>query len=897
MLSDLRFRFRALFARDAMERELDDELRFHIEREVEKHVRLGMSREDAIRRARLTFGGMERIKDDTRDARGIMTIDSLRQDLRYAWRGVAAKPGFTAAIVITLGLGIGANTAMFGIVDRLLFRPAPFLTDPDDTHRLYLRRMTDLGEVVERNIAYTRYADLARWTTSFDRVASFAYRRLAIGTGDNAREMPVATVSASFFDFFSARPMLGRFFGPDEDRTPSGAQVVVLSQAFWETRMGAARDVLGQQLVIGDRGYTVIGVAPDGFVGMTDNPAPVAFIPITTFAFARSPQYFQTYNWSWLETIAHRKPGVSVETADADLTSAYVRSWQAELAMQSRLPSLEKAHPRAEVGPLPMSRGPQASVDSKVMRWVMGVALIVLLVACANVANLLLARAVQRRREVALRLALGVTRRRLLQQLLTESLLLAVLGGAAGVAIAQWGGRALRALFLDANQSHAVVSDPRTLLFVGGTTLFVALLTGVAPIFHGATPDLADALKAGSREGTYRKSRLRTFLLFFQAALSVVLLVGAGLFVRSLSNVNNRRLGYDIDPIVYAEANMRGTQLSVGETNALNDRLLAAARSVPGTRSASLVISVPFWSNEGRGAPFVPGVDSVSKLGRFLLQAGNPSYFETTGTRIVRGRAFTDEDRAGTPRVLVVSESMAKVLWPGQDPIGKQIRIGNDTTPFSTVIGVAEEMRGRLFQGDQEFWYFMPMAQYISFYGSAYPTLFVRVQGDATKYAETVRRALQREMPGSAYITTKSLRQLVAPQQRSWRFGATMFVAFGALALVLAAIGLYSVIAYAVAQRTHELGVRIALGASVRDVVRLIMTQGVAFAVVGVIVGSAIALWAGKFVEPLLFAEKAHDPVVYLAVAAVLLIVAVIATLRPAIRATRVDPTVALRAD
>jgi putative ABC transport system permease protein len=897
MFADLRYRLRALFDRGSMDRELDEELRFHVEREAEKYQRAGFLPDEAMRRARLSFGGIERIKEESRDSRGIMTIDSLRQDLRFAWRGLISRPGFAAAIVVTLGLGIGANAAMFGIVDRLLFRPAPYLADADHTHRIYLRYQATLGERIDRNLEYTRYADLVRWMTSFDRIAAFAYRQSAIGTGDEAREMTVAAVSGNFFEFFAIRPALGRFFLPDEDRTPTGAHVAVLSHPFWQTRFGGAHDVLGKSVRIGDQTYLIVGVAPEGFVGMIENRSPAAFLPITTVAYARSKEYYTNYNWSWLELLARRKRGVSVAAADADVSSAFVQSWNAERLLSPSLPTVEKARPRGEIAPIHMGRGPQAAREVKVATWVMGVAAVVLLVACANVVNLLLARAVQRRREVAVRLALGVTRRRLVQQLLTESLLLAILGGVVGMLLAQWGGQVLRTAFLESNDSVAVFFDARTLLFATAVTLMVAVVTGLAPLAYSRVRDVSASLKSGTREGTYNRSRLRTFLLVFQAALSVVLLVGAGLFVRSLANVTSRRLGYDVEPVVFAEANMRGAALPDAEQNALNQRLELAARSVPGVVSASRVISVPFWSNEGRGAPSVPGVDSTQKLGQFLLQAGSPSYFETVGTRIVRGRAFTEHDRAGAPRVLVVTENMAAALWPGQDPIGKVLRIGRDTTPFSTVIGVAENMQGRLFQGDTEFWYFMPIAQYESFYGRSDPSIFARVRGDAADHQETLRRSLQRELPGDAYVNTNPLATLVTPQQRSWRFGATMFVAFGGLALLLAAIGLYSVIAYAVAQRTHELGVRIALGASVGHVVRLIMSQALTFATAGIVIGAGVALWAGKFLEPLLYAQPARDPTVYALVAVVLLVVAAGASLRPALRATRVDPSVALRAE
>jgi putative ABC transport system permease protein len=900
ILSDLKFRLRALLRKSAMERELDDELRFHIERETEKYVRHGMSRADAERHARVAFGGMERIKDDTRDARGITMLDSFAQDLRYAWRGLRSKPGFTIPVVLTLGLGIGANTAMFGIVDRLMFRPPAYLQTPERVHRVFLTYTWNGEERTERNFSYKRYLELSDLTTSFDLVAAMGYRRLAIGTGEAAKDMNVGAVSASLFEFFDARPALGRFFTRDEDKTPTGAHVAVLGYEFWQSRYGGSAGVLGQSFHVGDQIYTVIGVAPPGFTGVTEEGSPVAFVPITTFASSRGDRYFQSHNWSWLEMIARRKPAVSVAAANGDVSAAWARSWNLEAETGSsprRNPPADSVRARAEVASLHLGRGPLADANAKIVTWVMGVAFIVLLVACANVGNLLLARAVKRRREIALRLALGVTRRRLLQQLLTESLMIALLGGVAGLATAQWGGRALRALFLGAEEFGAVVSDARTVLFAGAVTLGVALITGLAPVVQAMSDEVAESLKAGAREGTYRRSRLRTSLLLFQGALSVVLLVGAGLFVRSLSNVRTMRMGYDVAPLVYLEGNLRGTRLSDAEQNALSDRLLDAARTTPGATNASLTISVPFWSFEGRGAPIVAGVDSVAKLGRFNLQAGSPSYFATLGTRIVRGRGILEEDRANSAPVVIVNEAMASALWPGQDAIGKQMRLPGAQRPPMTVVGIAENTRAGRLQGNPEFWYYLPLEQYKAHFGTAYASIFVRVNGRAEEYLEPLRRSLQKQMPGAGYVTAVPLRQLLAPRQRSWELGATMFVAFGALALVLAAIGLYSVIAYAVAQRTHELGVRIALGAGVRDVLRMIVGQGVAFAVAGIAIGSVIALWAGRWVEPLLFAQSARDPMVFLTVAAVLLFVAIAATLRPAIRATRVDPTVALRAE
>jgi putative ABC transport system permease protein len=372
-----------------------------------------------------------------------------------------------------------------------------------------------------------------------------------------------------------------------------------------------------------------------------------------------------------------------------------------------------------------------------------------------------------------------------------------------------------------------------------------------------------------------------------------VLLVGAGVFVRSLRNVQGFRLGYDADRIVFAGANLRGTQLNPGELNALNERLVLAAREIPGVTHVSLAESVPFYSNESRGL-WVPGVDSIRRRGRFVLQAGGPEYFATLGTRILRGRAFDESDRTGSPRVVVVSDGMARAIWEDSDPIGKCIRISADTAPCTTVIGVAEEMRLRTLTDAREYTYYLPATQYG---GPVSPQLFVRIQGDAPDFVDPIRRRLQREMPGAAFAAAMPLDRLIDPQRRSWKFGATMFVAFGGLALVLAAIGLYSLIAYDVAQRTQELGVRLALGASMGDVVTLVMSSGLRLVVVGLVLGGGLALWGSRWMESMMFQQSPRDPLVFGIVTLVLLAVALLASFGPALRAARVDPNTALRSD
>ncbi|MDB4875011.1 MAG: permease [Gemmatimonadetes bacterium] len=826
-----------------------------------------------------------------------MPLESLKQDISYAIRGLRTKPGFTIAVVATLGLGIGANAAMFGIVDQLLFRPPALIKDAATTHRIYtyqtFRGTEGSGDVGR----YARYVDLTKWTHSFSRTAGYTMRDLAVGVGDAAREMHVGAVSASFFEFFNAPPALGRYFTAAEDRTPEGAPVAVLSYAMWQAQYGGRHDVLGSKIQIGPIIYTVIGVSAPGFVGLWADRPPAAFIPITSYAAGVGVQvkgatWWTTYSWGWMSMMAQRKPGVSVAAADADLTNAVSKSYDAQLVEQPRSSPKSLARPHAIAGSIVAERGPNQSSVAKVATWVGGVSVIVLLIACANVANLLLARALRRRREIALRLALGVSRARLLSQLLTESVVLALLGGVAGLLIAHWAGAALRAGLLPKNEAAAGLRDVRTVLFAAVAAIAVGLLTGLAPVLQAQRADLTTDLKAGSREGTYTRSRLRVALLVLQGALSVVLLVGAGLFVRSLNNVRSTRLGYDVDPVLLVELRMRGVTLDSAQAAGLRGRLLAAAKASPGVENASLQAAVPFWSTWSTGL-YVAGIDTVGRLGQFDLNAVTPGYFATMGTRIIRGRGISEQDTPNAPRAMVVSDAMGKTLWPGKDPIGQCIRVSADTMPCTYVVGIAENIKAQSLSSDPGLYYYLPFAQTARKTGG----LFIRTRGNAGNFKEALRRRLQREMPGASYVALTPLDEMIGNETRSWRLGATMFVAFGVLALVLAAIGLYSVIAYNVAQRTHELGVRVALGAQARDVVRLVVSDGLRIAGVGVAIGTVAAVWAGRFVKPLLFDVSPNDPVVFALVAGLLILVATAASWIPALRASRVDPNQALRSD
>jgi putative ABC transport system permease protein len=890
--SEVAYRLRSIFRRGDVERELDAELRFHIDRETARLVRDGAAPAEAERQARASFGGMERIKDDARDARGISFIETTIADTRYALRALVAHKAFTIGVVVTLALGIGANATMFGIVDRLLFRSPNMLRDPETVHRLYRYERDQFGPTANRNFSYPTYLDLKRTLKSFTDVAAFYTPRFAIGDGETIAELPVTVASANYFNYFDARPIRGRFFTAAQD-SAERAQVVVLGYDFWQSHFGG-RDIIGEQLRVGATLRTIIGVAPPGFVGVSDQGVPTMWLPMATFAFgARGARYDTEYEWSWLEAIGRRNPSVSIDAAETELTGAFIASWRRAYERNGQWGAPESLHLRGALGPIQLERGPQAGPESGVAKWTAGVALIVLLIACANVANLLLARALGRRREIAVRLALGASRARLARQLLTESLLLSAIGGVAGLAIAQWGAASIRRWFIPADVNVGVFTDGRTLVFAGAVTVIVALLTGLVPAVRASRADVSRALKDGARGSSLQHSRTRSSLLVLQVALSVVLLVGAGLFVRSLSRASDYRLGYDADQVLHATMRMRGVRINnLAEHTTMYERLEAAAKTVPGVAYVTHAQSVPFSGNDVRPLAS-PGVDSINERGRFILQIGSPDYFATMGTRILRGRAFGPDDRAGTEPVVVVSEGMAKAIWPGSDAIGKCVRITfPEGGPCMTVIGVAEEMHLRAFDDSREHAYYVPRAQMTE---PPQMQLLVRVSGPPEQVADALRRRLKQELPGAAYAAVRPLSQLVEPNLRSWRLGATMFAAFGALALLLAAVGLHSVIAYDMAQRKRDLSLRLALGAPVSRLFAMVVGRGARLVTVGLVLGGSVAMWAAPWLKTQLFQQEPRDLTVFGVVGLTLLVAGVGATLTPAFRAARVDPNQVLR--
>jgi predicted permease len=818
------------------------------------------------------------------------------QDVGRAVRGLGRDAALGVTIVVTLGLGIGANAAMFNVVDRLMFRPLTYLRDPSSVHRIYWQWQQRGTVSTTTSTFYTRYLDLQRDTASFAVVAAFSERDLAVGDGDLARERRVSAVSASYFDLFDARPVLGRFFTGAEDGTPRGADVAVLGYGFWQTAF-AGRSVLGERLHVGNIEATIIGVAPPGFHGVNDGAPPAVFVPITTFAASTgtgdASTYYSKYQWGWVNVLARRKPDVSIAQAELDADQAFRRSWQAGSADDPRLPLVDAAKPHVVVGSVRTGAGPTPALEARTALWLAGVSGLVLCVAVANVANLLLARALRRRSELALRLALGVSRARMYREALIEGALLALISAATAIVVAEWAGGSIRRLLVgrDTVSTH-VFADSRTLVVTALLAVIAGLLAALIPVRISSRSDLSRLLRGGVRGGLGDGAWVRASLLVVQAALSVVLLIGAALFVRSQAAVEAMSMGYDASNVLLVNRVIRGGSFDETAHRSLRSSLLSAAQALPHVESAAWVNSVPFGSTSSTTL-IVPGIGNTESIASFSYQATTADYFAVMRTKILRGRGFTSADRAGAPDVAIVSESMARVLWPGQDAIGQCFRMRTIADPCREVVGVAEDMAQRDLTSAR-YHYYIPIDQYPRTFGLG---LLLRVRDSSATTVESTRQALQAVMPGSSYVTVQPLQDLVEGVRRPWRLGATIFTVFGVLALAVAAVGLHGVVAHSVAERRHELSVRIALGAGRRDIFGLVVRKSVQLALTGSAFGILAAAASGRWLQPLLFQQSAIDARVYAAVVAILLMVAVMASAAPAWRAMRSDPNEALRGE
>jgi predicted permease len=814
-------------------------------------------------------------------------METLLQDLRFAARSLTRSPGLTIAAVLTLGLGIGANSAMFGVVDRLFFRPPAHVVDPDRVVRVNVTKTAPPFGTFTNSLAdFPRYAELKNHARTLSAVAGYAGTSYSVGRGQEARRVSGEEVSASFFTLLGVHPERGRFFTDDEDRK-GGAHLAVLSHEFWHTEYAADPGVLGKTLPLGANLYTVIGVAPEGFSGV-DLEQPDLWVPLSVAGpESRWPMVLECDGCYWMKTIARLAPGATPAQAAAEATGLY-RSHVGRDTDKSDSAAV------VSMGSVHQALGPNADNAAKLSLWLIGVCGAVLLIACANVANLLLARALQRRREIAVRVALGAGRVRLIRQLYAESALLASLGLGAALLVTLWAGPLLRAALIP-DAAPGDLLEPRVFLFSAALALATSLLAGLAPALHAGVPDLSAALKSGVREGSVARSATRSGLLVGQIALTFILLTGAGLFITSLHRVLGLRLGFDPDRLIVATVNLDALGYKRAEINATYERLRERVQRLPGVAGASLSIGTPFQTSWAVSVS-VPGRDSIPsvKTGGPYIAAVTPDYFRTMGSAIRRGRAFTDADNAGAQRVAIVNESMARVVWLGEDPVGKTMRVGSDPVPFE-VVGVVEDARRESVTDELVVQYFVPLAQSDSVFRDGVSSLMIRTAGPAAPLVGAVRREIQASSADLPYPNIDPMPELFADQLRPWRLGSSLFTLFGALGVLLAAIGLYGALSYGVSQRTQELGIRIALGAGRRRVLGLVLRQGVQLTLAAVALGLVGALVAGRAIASLLYGVSPHNPLVLLAVATMLTCVTLLASFLPARRATRVDPMVALR--
>jgi putative ABC transport system permease protein len=822
------------------------------------------------------------------------------------------RPGFTAVVAVTLSLGIGANSMMFGILDRLLLRAPAGIADPDrvvivNTHR-------PGASSYQTTQSYGLSTALAR-VSDFEDVAvataTSVTRRVyfPLGRGASAGRVVGSLVSASYFPLLGVHPALGRFFAASEERDNDAQKLAVIGYGFWQRQFGGRTSAIGQTLEIGSARYTIVGVTPEGFSGTELSDVDV-WLPITAadgLRFDKSREWTTTDNSQWVSVFARLKRGARLERAAAQ-ASAAMRSWRS--AQHADLsPSL-----RGDIDSTVVVLGsivPGKSLSSfgvgakssevRVSKLLAAVALMVLLITIANVANLLLVRALSRRREIAVRLALGVGRRRLVVQLLTEGVLLAVLGGVGALVLTEAASRVVRVWLLGDGAWTGRAIDVRVLVFTMVVALAAGILTSLVPALQTSRPDLTQALKAGAREGSVQRSRTRSVLLVAQAALAIVLLTGAGLFVSSLRNVAALDLGLDVDHVLVAQISQGSVGLSNAESRRLFAEFEARAAALPGVRSAAVSVGLPFNLSWGQSVT-APG-RTLPKLQTNPLQyIVTPGYFDALGIRLIAGRVFTNADRVGAAPVMVINETMARVYFPATNPVGACLKVGADSMPCTTIVGVVTNTRRQSLVEGLVPQFYRPLDQLaaavtdgtVSFFGY---TMVVRTRGDAASLVEPLRRQMQGVGSQVPYATVVPMRALVQRQTRAWELGARVFTAFGSLALALAAIGLFSVVAFTIGQRMHEFGVRSALGAQSADLLRLTVVRGLAPAAIGIVTGVFLALAGGRFVGGLLFQTSPNDPIVLGGASAVLFAAAIVASVIPAVRATKVDPTIALRSD
>jgi putative ABC transport system permease protein len=881
MLSDLFFRLRALFARKAVEGELDDELRFHLEQQVDKYVKSGLTREEATRRTRLAFGGLDQVKEECREARGLHFIETLFQDVRYGMRMLRKHPSFTVVAVLTLALGIGANTAIFSVVNTVLLRPLPY---PQSGRLVYLSEWS--RDVPEMSISMANFADWRTMNTVFDSMVAFRADDVTLTGHGEPERLAIRQVTAGLFPTLGVPPILGRPLTAADDK-PGAEPVVLLSDSLWARAFGRDTSVLGRRLDLDGELFTVIGVLPSSRFHTRwqkyDAFTSLGRLENMMGGPTRRDEHPGIYSYARL------KPGVTVEQARAQM-----------VGIAARLGKLYKADANNSVVVEPLLEGIIEDVREPLLV-MMGAVGFVLLIACANVANLLTSRAIQRRREIAVRGALGASAIRLARQFLCESLLLALLGGALGLVVAYFTGGALIRM---AASSLPRIQDTSIDRWVFAFALVVSLLTGIVfgvfPALAAYRGDPNEALKDSGRSTGIGLAhmRFRNFLAGAELAISLILLIGAGLAAKSLLRIVQADAGFRADGVIVGSFSLSDTTYKIpAQQRQFVEQLVEKVSALPGVMAAGFKSPLLGGAQAGfflQGRPMPePGKEPSAEVSRVT-----PGAMEAMGIRFLRGRPFNSGDNENSAKVCIIDDTLAEQSWPGEDPIGKQIGVGfgsghhhDAQPPFMTVLGVVRRVKNYGVDQPSLPEIFVPNAQIPGSAGN----LVVLSREDPEILIGATRQVMRSLDPNLPLYNVRTLHDIADENVAPHRLSVVLLGIFAGIALVLATLGIYGVMAYMVTGRTHEIGVRLALGATPGNVLGLVLGQGVRVAGTGVIAGVLASLVLTRLMKALLFGVSATDPVTFMAVAATLMLVALIACYIPARAAMALDPTTALR--
>jgi predicted permease len=909
-LRELARSIRALFCRSRFEDDLTEEMRFHLAHQIEENLAAGMNPEKAGTAALREFGGVEQLKEECRDAWGTRTMDTLLKDIRFGLRQLRRNPGFTIVAIVTLALGIGANTAIFTLVDATMLRTLP-VANPHELYQLgHSGNCCVIGGFQDNwdIYSYPLYQQLRDHTPEFSQMAAFAggLAQLSVrrkGATGLAEPFVGEGVSGNYFSMFGVTASVGRLISPQDDE-PNAPPVAVMSYRAWQQHFGLDPSIIGSTVFINTVPYTVAGIAPQGYFGDRLSSEPPDFwLPLSTEPEldGKSSSLLGHADQHWLYAIGRLRPGANPASVQSELT-AELQHWLGE---QPKL----SAHDRSELGKQHIDLASAARGVRDV--WVGGpgagllmiLSSLVLLIACANIANLLLARGAARRTETAIRTALGAPRLRLIRQTLTESLLLAVLGGTAGIYIAYIGARTILAIAFRGSTYIPISASPSwtVLSFAFVLSLITGIVFGVAPAWIGSRCHPAEALHGAGRTSRDHSSLPRKSLVVLQVALSLALLTGAGLLTQSLQNLENQSFGFEPEGrwVVRVDPGLAG--YTVERLGGLYQQLEQRLTQIPGVESAAWSLYTPMQGENW--------ADDIRVEGRQLNEAHpdnasfdrvSPHYFETVGTRLIRGRTFNDADTPTSLQAAVINQTFAKQYFAGQDPIGKHFGF-NKPDEFE-IVGVVEDAKYQDARAPAYPTFFLPFLQ-----TSKDPKLFwlersqfmgdieLRVAGRADNLNSEVRRTLAGIDPNLCVLGMMSLNEQVAENFNGDRLIARLTELFSALALILACVGLYGVTSYAVARRTNEIGIRMAIGASRGSVLSLILRGAFAQVVVGLAIGIPIALAGGRLMANLLYGVKGWDPLTLGSAVMALALCALVAALVPARRAMKVDPMVALR--